>query len=317
MPRVIYLSKKGIRGTAACNALRGFALVLLRFPGKMPIYFGNKRKGEGIKIMNIIFNCYPEGKKKALTMSYDDGNAADRRLVEIFNKYGIRGTFHLNSARFDKEGSLTTAEIPVLFANHEVSCHTYNHPFPNTMPREGLIYEICQDRKMLESAAGYPVRGMSYPYGEYNAGVISLFRSLGMEYSRTTRATGGFGLPEDFMQWHPTCHHRAELMSKLETFKNPPRRIPNLMLFYVWGHSFEFNNDNNWDLIENFCREASGLEDVWYATNIEIVDYISALRALRFGIERTTVYNPSAIPVWFTADGKAVKAEPGQTLKLS
>lgn len=27
--------------------------------------------------------CFPEGKTKALTMSYDDGKLADRRLVEI------------------------------------------------------------------------------------------------------------------------------------------------------------------------------------------------------------------------------------------
>ena len=169
---------------------------------------------------------------------------------------------------------------------------------------------------MLESAAGYPVRGMSYPYGEYNAGVISLFRSLGMEYSRTTRATGGFGLPEDFMQWHPTCHHRAELMSKLETFKNPPRRIPNLMLFYVWGHSFEFNNDNNWDLIEEFCKTVSGQPDVWYATNIDIYYYVTAMRALVFSCDNSLVYNPSAIDVWIGVDGQAVKVSAGSSVKL-
>ena len=33
---------------------------------------------------------YPEGKSKALTMSYDDGVVADRRLVEIFNHYSDR-----------------------------------------------------------------------------------------------------------------------------------------------------------------------------------------------------------------------------------
>ncbi len=266
--------------------------------------------------MNIIFNRYPEGKTKALTMSYDDGPLSDRRLVEIFDKYGIRGTFHINSSRLDTPHSFKSEEIAEIYKNHEISCHTYTHPFPNTMPRESLIMEIMKDRQKLEAAAGYPVRGMSYPYGEYNPEVIDLFRSLGMEYSRTTRATNGFGIPQDFMQWHPTCHHNGDIMNKLETFKNPSRRVPNLMLFYVWGHTFEFDREDNWSLIEQFCAEASGMEDVWYATNIEILDYISALRALRFSADCSVVYNPSAIPVWFTADGDTVKVMPGETLKL-
>lgn len=39
---------------------------------------------------------FPGGKAKALTMSYDDGKVQDRRLIDIFNKYGIKGTFNLN-----------------------------------------------------------------------------------------------------------------------------------------------------------------------------------------------------------------------------
>ena len=47
--------------------------------------------------MNKIYKAYPGGKHKVLTLSYDDGKIQDRRLVSIFNKYGIRGTFNLNS----------------------------------------------------------------------------------------------------------------------------------------------------------------------------------------------------------------------------
>ena len=41
-----------------------------------------------------VYVCFPEGKAKALTMSYDDGKIQDERLVSIFNRYGIRGTFN-------------------------------------------------------------------------------------------------------------------------------------------------------------------------------------------------------------------------------
>ncbi len=266
----------------------------------------------------IVFDLYPEGKKKALTMSYDDGHTADRRLLEIFNKYGIRGTFHLNAHNYTKENpSFSPSELTELYKGHEISAHTYSHPFPNSLPREALIQEILKDREVLEKASGYPVRGMSYPFGQYNKDVIALFKSLGMEYSRTCKSTNGFGIPEDFMEWHPTCHHKHDLLAKLEAFKNPSNgRVPHLMLFYVWGHSFEFDNNNNWDLIESFCKEASGLDDVWYATNIEIVDYITALRSLRFGINQDVVYNPSALTCWFTSDGKEIKVAPGETVRF-
>lgn len=33
-----------------------------------------------------VYTCFPGGKAKALTMSYDDGKVQDRRLIDIFNK---------------------------------------------------------------------------------------------------------------------------------------------------------------------------------------------------------------------------------------
>ena len=44
---------------------------------------------------------YPQGKAKALTFSYDDAQHYDRELVPIFNKYGMKATFHLNSGTLD------------------------------------------------------------------------------------------------------------------------------------------------------------------------------------------------------------------------
>ena len=40
---------------------------------------------------------FPEGKNKALILSYDDGAIQDRKLVDLMNKYHLIGTFHLNS----------------------------------------------------------------------------------------------------------------------------------------------------------------------------------------------------------------------------
>lgn len=55
----------------------------------------------------IKFDRLRDGKQCALTLSYDDGQIYDRRLVEILDKYGIRGTFHLNSGNIGKENRIT------------------------------------------------------------------------------------------------------------------------------------------------------------------------------------------------------------------
>ena len=47
--------------------------------------------------LGIIYTCFPGGKHKALTMSYDDGREEDRRLVKLFNQHGIKGTFNINA----------------------------------------------------------------------------------------------------------------------------------------------------------------------------------------------------------------------------
>ncbi len=40
---------------------------------------------------------FPQGKTKALILSFDDGRTEDRQLVKLMNTYGLVGTFHLNS----------------------------------------------------------------------------------------------------------------------------------------------------------------------------------------------------------------------------
>lgn len=263
--------------------------------------------------MRIKFNYWKDGKKKALTMSYDDGNVADRRLVELFNAHGIKGTFHLNSGRFS-DWTISPDEIPTLYAGHEVSAHSLTHHFMECTPREEVCYEVLEDRRRLEQICGYPVCGASYPQGTYNTELVEALRMLGYRYCRTTKATGKFALPDDFLLWHPSCHHNDEkLMTYLEKLRTATRP---LALLYVWGHSYEFDRNDNWALIENFCREASGDPDIWYATNIEIYDYVSALRALRFSADRTLVYNPSACDVWIEADRVCVKVPGGATLRL-
>ena len=79
--------------------------------------------------------------------------------------------------------------------------------------------------------------------------------------------------------------------------------------------SFRSMNDN-WGLIEEFASRISGRNEIWYATNIEIVDYLNASRNLIFTADLSIVYNPSAQDLWITVDDAPVKISGGATVKL-
>lgn len=100
--------------------------------------------------MQQIMKCFPGAKHKVLTLSYDDGKKADKKLLNIFNKYDIKSTFHLNSGLMDGDQQrIPVEEIKDLYQGHEVAAHTFSHPTIERCPGEEIIYEILEDRKNL------------------------------------------------------------------------------------------------------------------------------------------------------------------------
>ncbi|MGN0160717.1 MAG: polysaccharide deacetylase family protein [Lachnospiraceae bacterium] len=286
-----------------------------------------------------IYKAFPGGKHKVLTMSYDDGKLADRRLVSIFNKYGIKGTFNLNSGLINDEIRIDPSEWRDLYKGHEVATHTYTHPTIDRCPNTEIVNEYLQDKQFLESVMGYPVRGHAYPNGSYSPRVERIMEDLGIKYGRivgdyyaeeynvrqskkecgidVVGDTNGFAFPSNFYEWKPTCHHNHNLLGFGQKFKDLKKR-QYLYMMYVWGHSYEFDRDNNWDLMEQFCEMMGGQDDIWYATNIEIVDYLEAFDRLQFSADLSIVYNPSFQSLWIVVnDDQIVEIPGGATVALN
>ncbi len=286
-----------------------------------------------------IYKAFPGGKHKVLTMSYDDGKNSDRKLVSIFNKYGIKGTFNVNSGLVKDDIRINPEEWPELYKGHEVAAHTLTHPTIDRCPTSEVIEEVLDDRKFIEKIMHYPVRGLAYPNGSYSPRVERILEDLGIKYGRiigdeyaatynTLQAqevcgrsvvgdTNGFNFPSNFLEWKATCHHNHGLLEFGKAFK-ALKKQQYLYMMYVWGHSYEFDRDNNWDVIEQFCEMMGGQDDIWYATNIQIVDYMEAYDRLQFAADRSFVYNPSAMSVWIIInDDKVVEIKGGETVTLS
>ena len=262
-----------------------------------------------------IYKCFPGGKFKALTMSYDDGSVDDRRLVNLFNQNGIKGTFNITSGWLEKPDKIHREELKELYKGHEVASHTYSHPTLERCPLTEVVEEIMKDRKELESIMGHPIRGMAYPNGSYSKEIVNLLPSLGIEYSRIVGDTDNFGIPDNFLTWKSTCHHDHNLMENAKRFAEASKS-QYMFLMYVWGHSYEFSRDNTWELIEEFCRYIGGREDIWYATNIEIVDYMKLVNNLKFSASHDMVYNPSANSAWIAVNGQIEEIKGGEQVNL-
>ncbi len=246
----------------------------------------------------IQYHVYPGGKKHILTFSYDDGPVQDERLVALFNKYGVKGTFHLNGGSCSEEKA---AHMRELYKGHEISCHTVQHGYMPHMPSASLVYETLRNREHLEKIAQYPVVGMSYPCGSYNADVIAALRAAGIVYSRTVVANRDFYLPDDFLAWHPTCHHR-DAMPLAEHFLATLDSRWTRPLFYIWGHAHELKTEDDWAYMEKLVAMLSKNEKIWYATNIEIYRYMQAQKMLEISCDETVFYNPSSLDLWVERD---------------
>lgn len=278
--------------------------------------------------MRYMFLRFPGGKDKAVTMSYDDGPSSDEKMLEIINKYGMKCTFNYMSNQ-----AISSDKIKQLLIDkgHEIAVHGSNHRAPGAVRAIDGIADVLQCRKDLEKKFNRIIRGMAYPDSGirtfHNCASYENIRNylvdLGIVYSRTLgEDNNSFLLPTDWYRWMPTAHHNnPKLMEYVKEFvkldvgsKYTASRYPRL--FYLWGHSFEFDRDNNWELLEDFCKAISNKDDIWYATNIEICEYVKAYNSLVFSADSSIIYNPTLKTVWFDVDTQQFKMESGEEIRL-
>ena len=280
--------------------------------------------------MNSIFMRFPGGLGKALTLSYDDGVTEDIRLIEIMQAHGLKGTFNLNSGLYAQKedvfrdkpyaNRLTRDEASELYNKEgiEVAIHGYNHANLATIPTAQATLEVIRDRENLEEQFDREIRGMAYAFGTFNNDTVRVLEDCGVLYCRTTVSTEKFDLPTDWLRLPATCHHKNPRLPEL-TDRFLQREVApksSALLFYLWGHSYEFARDDNWNVIEAFAEKIGNREDIWYATNGEIFEYMEDFNRLRFDVAMTRAINPTARPLWFTFCKELYCVQPGATLIL-
>lgn len=279
-----------------------------------------------LDMQHETFLRFPNGLEKAFTLSYDDGVIADKRFIELIDRYGVKCTFNLNSGVFPDAGIHGRMDEDDTFATfsacrHEIALHGHKHLFLTKVSDVQCVQEIVANRQYLEDKYNRIVCGMAYAYGATNDRICQLLAACGVHYARTTVTTNTFDIPTDFLRWNPSLHHTdARLVDTATKFvstkPSDDRKAREPYLFYVWGHSYEFDEQNNWHIVDDLLGIVSNRNDVWYATNGEIFDYVTAFRSLVWGIADQMVYNPTALDIWVERDKKNYCIPSGQIVKF-
>ena len=253
----------------------------------------HKLGGEKFGIMKKIF----------VTTSWDDGDALDKRIIALLNKYGFKGTFYV---AINQDNRLSNDDIVEISKSHEIGAHTMNHPRLSAIDIRVAMEEIKSSKSALEEIINKPVEMFAYPFGDYNEEVKQIVSSCGFRGARTTK-NWSWDLPKDVFEM-PTSLHvypyplRRGVSSAMAWLKplfyNFPKIISrrlrpaavfswqNLALamfdracaeggvFHIWGHSWEIEKYKMWKDFENLLKYISRNKDCIYLTNGDLLNRI-------------------------------------------
>ena len=226
---------------------------------------------------------HESGKKKAVTFSYDDGTVQDGRLIALFQKYGIKGTFNLCSEWLlrhkgdpfvGRNPKICREDVRALYAGQEIAAHTLNHLHLTKCKDGEVIRQVEEDRRVLSDLAGYEVVGMAYPYTDFDGRVMELIKNhTGIRYCRaSSKKPPDFEVPTNLLQVRATVFHLKfeEMTALAQEFISLEPDSPKL--FYVYGHSYELDDTpGGWEKLEEVLKLIGNREDIFYGTNREVL----------------------------------------------
>lgn len=227
---------------------------------------------------------YPGGKKKAFNITYDDGVLQDERFVALLNRYGIKGTFNLNSQLMEEGFSwthpngmqvtrLSPERAKHLYDGHEIASHTLTHPYMQELSDEELYRQLKADKDNLETLFGREVKGFAVPFDYYDDRIAACAKACGFTYARKSEFSGTFTPCTDFYHWKTSIYHLdPDLPNFVAEFLNTREE---LAVCQIVGHSYDLDAENLWGTMELICAAVSKCNDIWFCTNAELVEFLS------------------------------------------
>jgi len=267
----------------------------------------------------MVRRLYPYGKKKAFNVTYDDGVLQDVPFVELMNRYGLKGTFNLNSALMEQEFEwvhekglvvkrLHPHGLKDLYRGHEVASHTLNHPYMHDLSWEGIMWELSQDKRNLEALFGEEIKGFAVPFDYYSDRIAECVKQCGFTYGRISEMSHSFQPQTDYYRWKATVFHCEECLEDLtQQFVETDEE---LALLQIVGHSYDLDAEDMWERMEAVFQTISRQEDVLPMTHIEMVEYLQAMEQAE--ITEEYIWNHSDRSLWFAVNGAVCEVKPNE-----
>lgn len=268
---------------------------------------------------------YPEGKFKSLVLSYDDGTIQDIELAALFDQHNLQGTFNLNSEYlgttlgWPQENGDTVFQkyVPkdsllIIYKNHEIAAHGAFHKNFIAITDKEILEEVNTDIRNLGVLTQREIVSMAYPFGNTNESISQLLHTTGITNARTVSDTYKFDLPKNFLIWNPTCHD-SKVLDYMDAYLTLDRQ--EMSVFYVWGHSWEFDDKKRWDRMIDFCNKIGKAKDIWFVGSGALTEYLKAIENVQ--ISNNKIVNPADNAlVWVKLSSGIEKLEAGETIAL-
>lgn len=262
----------------------------------------------GEKIETVDTEFFPGWKRKAVTLSYDDGSETDENLIRLFKKYGVRATFNIVSSWVGSDAR--KQRFSSRYEGFELASHSDTHQRFSTLTMDQFKQEVDKSCAYIREITGYDIKGFVWPYsGTNDSQANEYLKSVGIKYSRNAGTSHSFDIPETWVNWTTTCTKDTLNDDADRFFALQP---DNMQLLSIWGHSSDLASD--WSIMESFLEKLSKQNDIWSATNIEIVDYVNAVRTLE--ITEDYIKNNSEVTVYAKVNGKEITIGPGSAYRL-
>lgn len=230
------------------------------------------------------------GKDPIIITSWDDGDPYTSKLLELLDKYSLKGTFFIPIMY--KKCGVDEKTINYISRNHEIGSHTMTHRKLQTLDNSEIKWELEHSKKTLEKIIDKPVETFSYPWGLCNNKIVNYVRECGYQYARTVEKFQIVPSSDNY-KIGTTIQARNIKISdyicrdSLNILKNIPhiflkpskfmnwvelaklyfeKSIEHKGIFHLWGHAWEIEELKIWAELENLFLYISNKKDVKYCT---------------------------------------------------
>lgn len=241
------------------------------------------------------------GNLKVVTTSWDDGDPKDRRLAELLESNGVRGTFYVPIVGYLGRKTVEASDLrDFCAAGFEIGGHTVSHKSLTGLETKEVRYEVRTCKEILEHRAGQGVQMFCYPNGRYNSRAIKEVRNAGYLGARTTRmlSVGIAGQLRPFeasttVQAYPhttlaylknlgraqnvrgLLNYATEL-HRLRSWVEMGKHLFNRVLerggiWHLYGHSWEIEKLGLWGQLREMLEYVSHCKGVSYLTNGQLL----------------------------------------------